>query len=341
MDPGSPRGGALPWPQAWQDALYGEHGFYRAAAGPAGHFTTSAHGGAGSLLAGALWRWADALGMDGIIDLGAGRGELLAQLRAHAPGRPLTGVDIVARPQDLADDIDWLTSPGGSLLPEELAPVRTLVFAQEWLDVVPCPVAELDAHNDLRYVLVDRQTGREQLGQPVAGPDLEWCERFWPSWGDDDARTGDRVEVGRSRDEAWTALLARLVDSAAIAVDYGHTTADRPRRGTLTAYRDGVQVTPVPDGSCDLTAHVAVDSLHHDELVRQREALLRVGLDASLPDHARSRTDPGGYLVELARASAAASLLSREALGSFWWVVARTPPPPAPTSGGTSGVSKA
>ena len=34
----------LPWQRAWQDALYGAHGFYRRAEGPAGHFATAVQG---------------------------------------------------------------------------------------------------------------------------------------------------------------------------------------------------------------------------------------------------------------------------------------------------------
>ena len=51
------------------------------------------------------------------------------------------------------------------------------------------------------------------------------------------------------------------VRAGAGRVDYGHARADRPAAGTLTGYREGRQVAPVPDGSCDLTAHVAMDSL--------------------------------------------------------------------------------
>ena len=60
-------------------------------------------------------------------------------------------------------------------------------------------------------------------------------------------------------------LGSRVRRGAVLAVDYGHTVGERPADGTLTAYRAGALVVPVPDGSCDLTAHVAIDSLEHDE----------------------------------------------------------------------------
>ncbi len=312
----------VPWREAWQGALYGPQGFYRNPAGPAGHFTTSTHGAAGRVLAEALWAWADVLGADGIVDVGAGRGELLGALRAAAPGRPLTGVEVVARPAALLPDVEWLVSPGGARLPDDLAPVRALVIAHEWLDVVPCTVAAVADDGGLREVCVDVRTGEESLGGPLEDADLAWCARFWPSATDADARPGERAEVGRHRDAAWEDLLGRMSGGAAIAVDYGHLVAQRPRDGSLTAYRQGVQVAPVPDGSRDLTAHVAVDSLRHDALLTQREALRRVGVSGRTPEHALAREDPAAYLSALGAASAATSLLDPGGFGAFWWVVA-------------------
>jgi SAM-dependent MidA family methyltransferase len=313
---------AVPWRQAWQVALYGRDGFYRGGRGPAAHFTTATEGDVGRLLAEALWAWADAVGADGIVDVGAGRGELLGQLSEVRPGRPLTGVDVVPRPGNLPVHAEWLVSPGGARLPDDLAPRNALVVAHEWLDVVPCTVAEVTPDGTLREVLVDVTTGEESLGAPLDGPDLQWCQGFWPTAVDADAAPGDRVEVGRQRDLAWEELLARMSGGTAIAVDYGHRAGDRPPEGTFTAYRRGVQVTPLPDGSCDLTAHVAVDSLRSDELLSQRDALRRVGMTGRTPDYALSRRDPAAYLAALGRTSAAAELLRRDGFGGFWWVVA-------------------
>ncbi|MEP6650220.1 MAG: SAM-dependent methyltransferase, partial [Lapillicoccus sp.] len=158
----------------------------------------------------------------------------------------------------------------------------------------------------------------ESLGPPLSELDLEWCQQFWPSALGLKARPGDRVEVGRQRDDAWSALLDRLAPgSVAVAVDYGHTVDDRPREGTLAAYREGGLVDPVPDGSCDLTAHVAVDSLPQTRRLRQREAVEPL----TPPDHARAVDDPAGYLAGLADHSAAAALRQPGGFGDFWWVV--------------------
>ena len=113
---------------------------------------------------------------------------------------------------------------------------------------------------------------------------------------------------------------------AALAVDYGHLRATRPPGGTLAGYRAGRQVPPVPDGSCDLTAHVAVDAVAAAggapyRLVSQRAALRGLGVDGARPPLGRAATDPGGYLRALAAASAAAELTDPAGLGGHWWLL--------------------
>jgi SAM-dependent MidA family methyltransferase len=307
-----------PWGAAWQSALYGPHGFYRQARGPAGHFATSTQGGPlmGSVLATALVRLMAEHGLRTLVDVGCGRGELLAEVHRVAPGMRCVGVDVVDRP-DLPPAVEWVRSPGGPHLPAELSDLEdTLLLAHEWLDVVPCPVAQVDDEGVLREVLVDPSSGRERLGQALGEADLQWCRRWWPTAS---ARAGDRVEVGRSRDDAWTGLVSRLRSGLAVAVDYGHVRADRPAAGTLTGYRDGRQVPPVPDGSCDVTAHVAMDSLGADELVDQRTALRRLGVSGATPPRELASSDPTAYLAALSSASAAAALTTRGGLGDFWW----------------------
>jgi SAM-dependent MidA family methyltransferase len=316
----------LPWREAWHEALYGPGGFYRRAEGPAGHFTTSTHGPLGGRLADALARLADREGVHHVVDVGCGRGELLTALAARRPDLRLTGVDVVERPAELPDAVGWLRSPGGGALPPGLTDLDdVLVLAHEWLDVVPCTVAEVVAPGRLVVVLVDPVTGEESAdpGGPAPTDDeLAWCAGHWPV---DGLAVGDRVEVGLARDAAWRDLVGRVRHGILLAVDYGHVGGGRPAGGTLTAYRDGAQVAPVPDGTCDLTAHVAVDSLEHDELTTQRAALRSLGLDAVTPPHDLARSDPAGYLSALAQASAAAALTAPEGLGGFTWVVRRVP----------------
>jgi SAM-dependent MidA family methyltransferase len=308
------------WQQAWDRALYGNNGFYRQAAGPAGHFSTATQGvpQIGEQLARALLSLMEREGLDTFVDMGCGRGELLEQVHRLGPQIRCTGVDIVARPA-LSKPIGWLQSPGGEQLPDELDGLTsTLVFANEWLDVVACPIAQRSEDGDLREVLVNTSTGDERLGDPVSGTSRQWCDQFWPL---DGLEPGDRVEIGRPRDIAWGNLVSRVGSGLAIAVDYGHTIDSRPAQGTLTGFRAGRQVAPVPDGSCDLTAHVAMDSLAHDELLDQRAALRRLGVSGQIPAHDLARSNPTAYLRGLSAASAAAALIARGGLGDFLWAL--------------------
>jgi SAM-dependent MidA family methyltransferase len=234
-------------------------------------------------------------------------------------GVRVVAVDVVARPDGLDDQIEWLRSPGGVALPDELDGLDdALVIAHEWLDVVPCTIAQVDADGTIREVLVDPATGDQTLGHPVGAEDLAWVRDHWP-----DPAPGETVEVGRQRDLAWADLVGRVRSGTLVAVDYGHTRAARPREGSLTAYAEGRQVDPVPDGSCDLTAHVAMDSLDRDELQTQREVLRGLGVLGRTPPISDAAADPLGYLAGLERAGAEAQLIDPHGFGTFWWAVKR------------------
>lgn len=301
---------------AWQEALYGDHGFYRRSSGPAGHFATSAQGipGVAEVYAEALLALVHRLGATHLIDLGAGRGELLTLLRMRAPGLRLTGVDVVERPAHLPPDVDWLVSPGGGELPALPAGAETLIIANEWLDVVPCTVAEW-AGDRWRVVHEDGSLG----GEP-SDDERTWQERWWPVPAPE---PGDRVEIGLARDRALAVL--RETGAAVLAVDYGHLRDDRPHGGTLMGYRDGVTVQPVFDGSSDVTAHVAMDSLGADDLITQREAFSRLGIRAQQPSLDLASTDPAGYLAALSRRTAVAAARDSGGLGGFWWALSYPP----------------
>jgi SAM-dependent MidA family methyltransferase len=333
--------------------------------GPAAHFTTAAHAPTGRVLAEALLElWTAEHGTAApsvVVDVGAGRGELSTHLLvaldrldhlgsryavaprgdeaprpddassgsryAVAPGRDeaprprVVAVDVVERPEGLDERVEWLRSPGGAALPPELSGLHdALVIAHEWLDVVPCTVAEVDADGTAREVLVDPATGEESLGDALAGADRRWAEAHWPT------RTpADRLEIGLARDEAWADLVSRVDSGLLLAVDYGHVATTRPPGGTLTAYASGRLTAPVPDGTCDVTAHVAMDTLDADEVRTQREALRALGLTGATPAHALAGSDPLAYLAALERASTEARLLDRHGFGGFRWAVKRVP----------------
>jgi SAM-dependent MidA family methyltransferase len=313
----TPPTAAPTWRSAWDDALYGATGFFRHQA-PAAHFRTSVH--ASPLFAGCLLELLRRTGLDTVVDVGAGRGELLTALHALDPDLQLLGVEVAPRPADLPPGIDWTP-----VLPEQ---VEGVLVANEWLDDIPCHVVEVDPVGVPRMVHVDPGTGEESLGHPLshaAVPDSlrAWSARWWPL---DAAEPGTRAELGTSRDAAWADAVSRLTRGVAIAVDYGHTREGRPPLGSLRSYRDGRQVPVLPDGSRDVTSDIAVDAVAarvDGTALRQHDALTRLGLQARRPAPERAQTDPVGYLRDLAAVGEVAELVDPAGLGGFWWVVSR------------------
>ncbi|MFD6567264.1 SAM-dependent methyltransferase [Micromonospora profundi] len=385
---------SIRWRDAMDQALYGPGGFFVAGTGPADHFRTSVH--ASPAFATALLRLLSqvdtALGHPArlsVVDVGAGRGELLLTLQrlvaADSAGvavdvpssvavRPslaervrFTAVELAPRPEHLPEAIEWVSEiPAG---------ITGLLIATEWLDNIPLDVA-VHTTDGWRYLLVDPGSGAETVGELVSSADLEWLTTWWPlpsdppSPGTDsdpdpastwtDATSGSepgfraarpaqgssltarsrpgcpdtpngnaRAEIGRSRDEAWAAAVQKIERGMAVAVDYGHLRESRPVDGTLTGYRGGRQVPPVPDGSSDVTAHVAMDSVASAgadvalcaySLVSQREALRAFGADGGRPPLSLAGTDPAGYVRALAAASAVAELTDPAGLGGHLWL---------------------
>lgn len=342
------------WREATEEALYGPRGFYRRPEGPAGHFRTSVH--ASPLFAGAvarlLCRLDAALGRPdplAFVDMAAGRGELvsgvLAALPADVAGRVRAyAVERADRPEGLDRRISWLGEPPRG--------VTGLLFANEWLDNVPVDVAEIGPDGAARRVLV-RADGTERLGEPVTGEDARWLRTWW--WPDPDdgpasgaepapervqeaphppgagaapgaplaPAEGARAEIGLPRDLAWASAVAALDRGLAVAVDYAHFAGGRPPFGTLTGFRDGRETAPVPDGSCDLTAHVALDACAAPggRVVTQRAALRALGVRGARPPLALASTDPAGYVRALAGAGQAAELTAPGGLGDFGWLL--------------------
>lgn len=294
-------------------ALYGPDGFYRRER-PEANFRTSVH--ASPLFARALARLLEevdaGLGRPDrldLVDMGAGSGALLAGVLEAVPpetARRLRPVAVEIRPREGPEGVVWAAEP-----PER---ITGLVVANEWLDNVPLDVVEYTPDGP-RLVLVDAE-GNERPGPEPEEADLAWLARWWP------AREG-RAEVGRSRDEAWAGLVGRLEAGVAVAADYSH---DREtRRPTLAGYRHGRAVRPVPDGSCDVTAHVALDSCAvpglETVLTTQREALRALGVDGRRPPRELALRDPRGYVAALSRAGEAAELTDPAGLGGFGWLM--------------------
>lgn len=293
---------------AWQAALYGPAGFYLRRE-PAAHFRTSPE--ASTMFATAVAALARRHGLNRVVDVGAGSGRLVADLAAADPSLDLVGVEIRPRPPGLPSTVQWLSAlpPTGS----------ALVIANELLDNIPCDVVELDDRGAYRLIEVDMESGQERWGPPTSREASAWLARWWPL-----SRPGERAEVGLARDTRWAELCAGVHAGLCVAVDYGHRAAARPAGGTLASYRDGQQASVRFDGSRDVTAHVAFDSLAAavgGTLRRQREVLTDLGLDGRRPPLSLATEDPRGYLKALARAGEAAELTARGGLGDFYWLM--------------------
>ncbi|MEO6713502.1 MAG: SAM-dependent methyltransferase [Mycobacteriales bacterium] len=323
------------WRDAMHEALYGDDGFYhRPEGGPGHHFRTSSSASVqfARAVVGLLDIVDDALGRPDVIELvevAAARGALLTAVAGVVPeaaphllGRlRITGIELAARPDALPAAIAWHASLA------DRPPVRGLLLANEWLDNVPLDVV-IHTADGPRLLHVDN-AGNESPGGVPAAVDLQWLQDWWPS-----GETDDRAEIGLPRDQAWADAVERMAGGLAVAIDYGHVRTDRDAgayaAGSLTGYRDGRQVAPVPDGSCDITAHVALDSVAAAgsaaagapaSLTDQRTALRALGVSGGLPDRSLASADPRGYLQALQSAGQLAELTARGGLGDFGWVL--------------------
>ncbi|MGW4212810.1 SAM-dependent methyltransferase [Lentzea sp. NPDC004789] len=274
------------WEAAWHAALYGPSGFFARGEKPSSHFRTSPLVGPelATALLELLARVDAALGFPPVVDfvdVGAGGGELAFAVRSLARG------SLAARLRVTAVELGPPVELPGVQWVSSVLPCVGLLVGHEWLDSIPCPV--------------------------VTGPSADpWITRWWPSLPD-----GEQAEVGAPRDAAWAAAVSS-VRGAALAIDYGHLVSSR--RFTLTGYRDGRQVPPVFDGSCDITAHVALDACAAAAggdfvLVSQRDALAALGLTGVVSG---SGWD---WLESAARAGRIAELRDPRGLGGFGWLL--------------------
>jgi SAM-dependent MidA family methyltransferase len=310
---------ALTWSHAWRKSARD----FWSSEDPASHFSTSVTEGVADRIAVVVRHVDERLGHPPgftVVDIGCGDGRLLSLVRDRCGDRAewMRWIGIDVRP---------VRVPGVEAIvaeaPAELAisPVHGLVMAHEWLDEIPCDVVERDGEGVDRLVLVERD-GTEVQGPPLSDEDAcaalgvdarettEWLDRWWPL-----AEPGDRAEVGLPRDRAWTWMRGLVDTGTLLATDYGHVRQGREgrhRHGTLAAYRAGRLARPAADGSVNLTAHVAVDSLAAalpgTRVTTQREEIA-VG---PLGDDARA--------VEIERYFASLRLRDPGRLGGISWL---------------------
>ena len=339
--------------------------------GPAHHFRTSVAVGQGlaavvsHIIAETRIRLRDLESID-VIDVGAGDGSLLHHLiTALENSYPdlvqrcrFTGVDVHVRPPALAERIAWVRGLAPDAMQLHLnASINGLVIAHEWLDNVPCDVVEIGRELQPCVVLVDHE-GNETLGPSLwddtacntlgvdAQANLKWLERWWPSAVPGtfmeaslyDAEPGARAEIGISRDKAIADVASMINRGTLLVIDYGHDLGRRTSGawtfGSLAGYRSGRMVDPVPNGSCDITAHVAMDACGAAVLEAlasrgksvtatiqsQRDVFDRYGLSAAMPVRELATSDPRAYASALAFATDVKELMDPASLGNFQWL---------------------
>ena len=253
------------WEQAWELATIGARGFYSHSL-PYDHFTTSVEQ---SVLATDLLpyvRAALAQGPIRFIDVGAGTGLLAEQILglltpSERECASLICLDVRPRPAHLSSTIDWIQGDVRKTI-AQIPAGHTVLVAHEFLDDIPCALAEVDSEGVTRAVVADPIHFTPTLGAALdtTGTDFAWLARWWPT-----TRPFMRCEVGITRDACWRGLTSIVTSGFAIAIDYAHIRADRVRGvwdgGTLTGYRAGQTLTPQATGDMNITAHVALDSL--------------------------------------------------------------------------------
>lgn len=308
------------WCQAWAESAYGPRGYWLTAQ-PTKHFRTSS--ATTPLLAEMIVTLLDAHPeIATVVEIGAGDGQLLAALGSRRAGLALAGIDIRRGPERLPDRGTWCRdlwdvrsgawTTGEALAVLDTLDRPTLIICAEWLDDLPCGIAQA-YRGVLRVVEVDDR-GSERLGSPVDAGEAVWARRWWPG--------GQRVEIGATRDRAWAAALTSLSSYGGLGlmIDYGHVRAQRPAAGSLTAYRHGQRLDPRPCPGLNLTAHVAVDSVaeagHRTgaaTLLQRRQREVMAVLSAEVPV-----ADP---LADLVRRSERAALGNARVWGGQWWLL--------------------
>lgn len=203
-----------------------------------------------------------------VTDVGADDGHLLDAIRSRIPSHVQPrmrwrAVDFV----EGECDADWIVA---DIRRVELPHSAGVLIAQELLDDIPCTIVENNEHGHPWVLGIDDDALPIPVEPLHSHNDLTWLDTWWP----DETPFATR-EVGLSRDRVWQRLRASVTAGVAIAIDYGHVREERRcgrwAGGTVRGFRSGRVVRPIPDGRCNITAHVAMDSLAAAPLLRQSE----------------------------------------------------------------------
>ena len=253
------RQGTIGFERFMEPALYHpEHGYYRTARDPfgfEGDFYTSSQMQPvfGRLLAQRIDAWRREMGSPPgftLVEMGAGRGETIAEIKRCLPDLEAVAVDV-----------------GKGEMPKRF---RGVVLANEFFDGLPVSSVERSGEGLIEHrVGLDGERfvwASETAGEPYFD---EYIDRYLPGLPD-----GTRTEVNRGALEYLGRIAERLEAGYLLAIDYGYTTDEIVRggrfpRGSLMSYqrhRSDEDVLAEP-GRRDITAHVNFSALE----IRARE----------------------------------------------------------------------
>ena len=290
----------VPWREAWHDALYGPHGFYR---GPRGRPGTSPPPPTGRSGRCSPTPWSPRRPRG---RAPRRRRRLRPRRAAHrtwrrgVPTCGCTGVDVVAAPGRPAGCRGLAALPRRRrACPRAHRPRRR---ARHGARVARRRAVHRGRGRStpgrLRVVLVDPATGQERLGGPRSPT------RSWPGARGTGPSTAARATASRSAGPRRGLARPRrrgCATASLLAVDYGHTARWAAGGGRSRHTATGPSVAP------GARRVVRPHRPRRDGLPRarrahhQRAALRRSALRATTPPHELARTDPAGYLAALAR----------------------------------------
>ena len=327
-----------------------EHGYYmtRDPLGTAGDFTTAPEisqmfGELIGLWCAEVWRQAGGPKTVRLIELGPGRGTLMADLLRAARMAPdfadalsvhlvETSPVLTARQRTTLDrrQVQWHDRL------DDVPDGPALIVANEFFDALPIHQLQRDASGwRERMVGLDENGAGFRFGlAPVASP----LEALIPESVRRVARPGDLFELCPAGIGIARAIGRRIADQggAALLIDYGH--AESATGDTLQAVRAHRYCDPLDDpGSADLTAHVdfAILARAASEAgatahgpVTQGEFLSRLGIGARAETLLRRATPAQAEDIR----AACRRLIGPEEMGTLFKALALTsasaPPPP-------------
>ena len=201
----------------------------------------------GRLISQQIVRWREEMGSPEdftVVELGAGRGETLAEVRKALPEARCLAVERTC-----------------GTLPEAF---QGVVYSNEFFDALPVHLVERRSEALIELLVASDGGGFQWMtGRPAKPPAANYISRYAPGFAD-----GDRIEVNLDALDECERIAAALKRGYVLTIDYGYTSEEiaagrRFPRGSLMAYErhqaeEDVLANP---GRRDITSHVNFTAL--------------------------------------------------------------------------------